>query len=42
MLDLYLLSLLAGAMAAALDWFGACWKPGEKIDVKPLIAELRY
>jgi hypothetical protein len=42
MLDLYLLACLAGVGAAVLGWFGTCWKPGEKIDVKPLIAELRY
>jgi hypothetical protein len=42
MLDLYLLACSAGMGAAVLGFFGTHWTPGEKIDVKPLIAELRY
>ena len=42
MLDLYLLACLAGAGAAVLGYIGAHWTPGEKISVKPLVAELRY
>jgi hypothetical protein len=41
MFTLYLLASLAGVGAAVLGLFGTHWTPGEKIDVKPLIAELR-
>jgi hypothetical protein len=42
MLSLYLLALLAGAVATVLGFLGTHWKPGEKIDFAPVVAELRY
>ena len=42
MLSLYLLTLLAGAVATMLGFLSTRWKPGEKIDFAPVVAELRY
>ena len=42
MLSLYLLALLAGAVATMLGFLSTRWKPGEKIDFAPVVAELRY
>ena len=42
MLSLYLLTLLAGAVATMLGFLSTRWKLGEKIDFAPVVAELRY